>query len=336
MKSYTCSLLLAFIAHLVLLTLLPLTLFAGKDINFKHLSLDNGLSNSVVYSIIQDTKGYLWFGTEDGLNRYDGYNFTVYKHDPDDPESISNNVIVSLHLDNQGSIWIGTMNGLNWLNPSTGKFKKYKHDKNDPNSLAANKCGVFQSKSGIVWVSTHGGGLSLFDPQEGKFIHHKYDPDNLNSISSNGAICNLEQDSVMWIGTLDGLNKFEINTEKITRFKHDPDDTNSIAGKRIQALMEYDNGRLLIGTLRGIDLFDPKTERIVHLLRNTSDPQIKRDEIKTLFKDNLGNIWAGTYGEGLKHVRLDSKSGYGNQAAFTYFKTDPQNPLSISNNYILS
>jgi len=140
-KSYTGFLLL--LALIVLYSLLPLPLLAIKNINFKHLSLDNGLSNSVVYQIIQDDKGYLWFGTEDGLNRYDGYNFKVYKHDPNDPESISNNVIISVHLDNHGSIWIGTMNGLNCLNPLTGKFRRYKHDKNDPNSLSGNKCGVY-------------------------------------------------------------------------------------------------------------------------------------------------------------------------------------------------
>ena len=94
-------------------------LFPGsKTINFKHISLDQGLSQSSIFSIIQDSKGFMWFGTQDGLNKYDGYDFTVFKPDPDIPTSLSHNQISFLYEDRNGMIWIGTTGGgLNRFDP---------------------------------------------------------------------------------------------------------------------------------------------------------------------------------------------------------------------------
>src|SRR5690554_397189 len=107
----------------------------------EHITLEDGLPESSVYEILQDQKGFLWVGTRDGLGRYDGYGFTVYRPGAD-PGSISDRTILALHEDSQGNIWIGTANGgLNKLDPATGSFVSYSHDENDPHSISSNHVG---------------------------------------------------------------------------------------------------------------------------------------------------------------------------------------------------
>ena len=109
----------------------------GSIVQFEHLNIDDGLSQNAGLAIFQDSRGYLWIGSQDGLNRYDGYTFKIFKHDPDDPNSLSHNSILSIVEDNDGSLWIGTWGGgLNHYDPSTEKFTRYLNDPNDPSSLS--------------------------------------------------------------------------------------------------------------------------------------------------------------------------------------------------------
>ena len=111
----------------------------AQRIEFDHISVEQGLSRGVVFSILQDRKGFKWFGTADGLNKYDGYNFTVYKPDPENPHSVGHNVIWTLYEDRTGVLWIGTVgSGLNKFDRDTARFTHYKHDPNDPRSLSHN------------------------------------------------------------------------------------------------------------------------------------------------------------------------------------------------------
>src|SRR6185369_2767063 len=109
----------------------------GSIVRFEHLSIEDGLSQNAGLDIFQDSRGYLWIGTQDGLNRYDGYSFKVYKHDPEDPNSISHNSILKIAEDDNGILWIGTWGGgLNRYDPVTETFTSYQHDPNDPSSLS--------------------------------------------------------------------------------------------------------------------------------------------------------------------------------------------------------
>ncbi len=102
-----------------------------NDIKFEHISLEQGLSQSSVYCILQDSKGFMWFGTQDGLNKYDGYSFTVYKHDPQEPQSLSHNRVHSIYEDQSGVLWIGTGDGLNQFDREKETFTHYQHDPNN-------------------------------------------------------------------------------------------------------------------------------------------------------------------------------------------------------------
>ena len=131
----------------------------GSIVQFEHLSIEDGLSQNAGLAIFQDSRGYLWIGTQDGLNRYDGYTFKIFKHDPDDPNSISHNSILAIAEDKDGSLWIGTWGGgLNRYDPSTEKFTRYLNDPNDPSSLSDGTItSIKQDSKGSLWVATLGG-----------------------------------------------------------------------------------------------------------------------------------------------------------------------------------
>src|SRR5512138_343393 len=131
----------------------------GSIIRFEHLTIEDGLSQNAGLAIFQDSKGYLWIGTQDGLNRYDGYTFKVYKHDPDDPSSISYNSILALEEDKNGYLWIGTWGGgLNRFDPATGIFRQYHHTPGEWSSLSHETVtSLKQDSSGTLWVGTLGG-----------------------------------------------------------------------------------------------------------------------------------------------------------------------------------
>ena len=142
-----------------------------NDIRFEGFSLEQGLSQSSIMCILQDSQGFMWFGTEDGLNKYDGNSFAVIKKDPDNPNTLSSNFIRSLHEDETGLLWIGTRGGgLNRFDRETGQFTRYQHDPNDPQSLSSDDVQViYEDRAGTLWIATLGGGLNRFDRETEQF-----------------------------------------------------------------------------------------------------------------------------------------------------------------------
>lgn len=137
------------------------TCFAQQNLHFDHLSLADGLSQSVVFTIFQDSRGFLWIGTQDGLNRYDGYNFKIYTHDPEDSTSLSDNHIGAIVEDHQGNLWVGTDNGLNKFDRNTDQFTRFFHNPQDPQSLSDNVIGsLFVDSQGILWIGGDNHGLN--------------------------------------------------------------------------------------------------------------------------------------------------------------------------------
>lgn len=315
--------------------------FSDNEIIFRHLSVDQGLSNSVVYCMVQDSKGFMWLGTEDGLNKYDGYKFTIYKHDPANVNSISNNVVMTLFLSDDGLLWIGSVDGgLNCFDPETEKFKHYKHDPDNPESISDIQCIPYQDSFGTFWVGTSGDGLNRFDPVKEIFIHYRHDPNNQKSISSNyltGII--RDKSGYLWIGTVkDGLNKFDFEKETFTHYKHDPDNPFSISDNKIIPIIQYNDSSLLIGTRDGeLNLFDIRTEKFKHFKYATNDGLgISQNYALNILKDKSGTIWTGTYGGGLNCIKSNNMTGFKEDMIFNHFNHDPTKLSSISNDYILS
>ena len=173
----------------------------GQHLRFEHFSLENGLSQSTIFCMVQDNLGFMWYGTEDGLNKFDGYTFTVYKNAPDDPNSLSGNWILSIFEDRSGRLWIGTRGGgLEQYDRERDQFIHYRNDPGDPASLSDNEItAIYQDERGVIWVGTANRGLNKLNQDEATFTHYQYESGNPNSLSSNAVTVILEdQEGILW------------------------------------------------------------------------------------------------------------------------------------------
>ena len=313
--------------------ILSLPVSAQKpDIKFQKRSLKDGLSQSTVYSILQDSRGLMWFGTQDGLNKYDGYHFTVYRHDPSDAHSLSHNEIFALYEDNTGTLWIGTSNGLNRFDRQQERFIHYQNDPNNPNSLSHNTVlSIFEDDKAVLWVGTKGGGLNQFDRKRNQFVSFRHNPNNPNSLS-NDIVWPIYQDKLgtLWIGTDgSGLNQFDRQRKTFTHYLPDAQNPDSLSNV-IASLYEDKTGQLWLGTLGGLYQFDRQQKTFVHYAHDPQNPHsLSDDSIWAIGEDGMGILWIATDGGGLN--QFDRQ-----QNQFLHFQHDPQNPTSLSNDALLS
>ena len=315
-----------------LLGVFPALAAGDEAIEFDTLSLEDGLSQSIVEHIVQDRMGFMWFATENGLNQFDGYRFTVHRHVPDDPLSISYNELKALHEDHNGRLWVGTFeNGLNAFDPTTETAVRFLHDPDDPTSLAAPtvRC-VLEDSSGRLWVGTQGGGLDLLDRNTGRFFHHRSDPLNPGTISHDDVRVLFEDGyGVLWIGTNGGgLNRLGTD-DRFTAYRHSDDDPTSLSHDRVFAILEDRSGQLWIGTYGGgLDLFDRDTESFVHFRNDQDDPSsLSSDLVRALCEDRHGTLWIGTDGGGLNRYHPQTES-------FTSYRHDPFDSTSLATDRI--
>src|ERR1044071_8365822 len=179
------------------------TLRAQSDpASFQHLTIEQGLSQNSVFCILQDSKGFMWFGTEDGLNKYDGYLFNIYRHDAQDPKSLADNPIRTIYEDRSGTLWVGTRGGgLNRFERQTESFTHYRNDAANPDSLSNDEVfSIYEDEASRLWVGTLNG-LNRFDREKARFIHYQNNRADPNSLSSNNVISIYEDRS----GTLSPL-----------------------------------------------------------------------------------------------------------------------------------
>jgi ligand-binding sensor domain-containing protein/serine phosphatase RsbU (regulator of sigma subunit) len=305
----------------------PSALMAQEEaVIFERLSIEQGLSQSIVESIIQDRRGFMWFGTQDGLNKYDGYQFTVKRQDPRDANSLSHNNILSLCEDHTGLIWIGTFNGgLNSYDPSTERFTLYTADVNDPNSLSNNLVRViFEDHQGSLWVGT-GDGLNRFDRATGRFTQYKNDPNDAGSLSHNFVrkICE-DGSGFLWIGTNDGLNRFDTAAGTFKRYRNVPGNPKSLSNDAIRALYVDREGVLWVGTEGGLNRFDAQRDAFTRYRAVPGDPNsLSNNAVYSIYEDTRSVLWIGTNGGGLN--RFDRKT-----SRFHSYRNDPFNPLTLS------
>jgi ligand-binding sensor domain-containing protein/signal transduction histidine kinase len=191
---------------------------------FEQLGIDEGLSAVDVRALLQDRHGFIWIGTLDGLDKYDGYGFTHYKHKPFDTASLTANAITALYEDKSGTLWIGTVNGLCRMNAeerAAARFRQFQNDPADSSSLSGNVVSaICEDASGNIWVGTYGGGLNRLDPRTNSFTRYLAQSGvpfglNDNVITSLWA----DNDGTLWVGTMHaGLQKFEASTEKFLTY----------------------------------------------------------------------------------------------------------------------
>lgn len=299
------------------------------NITFEQISIDKGLSQSIVASITQDAKGIIWIGTEDGLNKYDGYEFTILRHDPENPlTSLSYNHILTILSDREGRVWVGTFNnGLCIYDPITGNFTSYKNDINDPSSVSHDKINViFEDRDGEIWIGTDVG-LNRFDRTNGAFVRYLHDMRDNASLSHN-YILEISEDGegYLWIGTNGGgLNRFDKKTGRFERYRNEPDNPLSLSHNSVRAVIEDREGLLWVGTVGGgLNSLDRDRTAFTRYVNDPDDPNsLSHDQIFSLYEDTSGMLWIGTNGGGL--CLYERETG-----RFIRYRNDPNDPNSIS------
>jgi len=301
----------------------------GERIVFEHLNTEDGLSYPGINDITQDDQGFIWIATSEGLNRYDGYEFKVYKHDRNDPTSISRNHVEVVIQDNQNLdiFWVGTEQGLNKFDRRTETFTWYLHDPDDPNSVSLNDIrALAQTSDGILWIGTRNEGLDRFDPISGTFSHYRHNPDDHASLRTNSIRgLYLDRDGYLWVGGYSGgISRFDPETETFSHLLHDPDNPNSLPGDRVRAFFHDIDGTYWIGTSsNGLAHYDPQTNTIRHYRHDPDDlNSLSEDEIETVLRDRWGNLWVGLYDYGLNKIDLDT-------GTVTRYEPDPLDDTSF-------
>jgi ligand-binding sensor domain-containing protein/serine phosphatase RsbU (regulator of sigma subunit) len=292
--------------HLAIFSITGILQAQIDGLRFKQLNIEDGLSQSRISAIVQDSKGFIWVGTEDGLNRYDGYEFQIFTFDPKDSNSIANNIIRTLAADDSGNLWIGTsFGGLNKYNAKTGKFTSWRHDPENLNSLSSDRVeDIFRDSDGNLWIATFGSGFDYFDVKTEKFTRYVYNPDDPNSVLSD-FVRFIFRDSrgSVWIGTDVGLDRFYPVTKTFKHYTHSPDNSEGINNPIVLAVHEDRQGNIWFGTAGGgLNRFDPQTESFTHILLDPNDIYNPSNIVSAIFEDRTGIFWVGTWGGGLYQI----------------------------------
>ena len=305
-----------------------------RHLRFRRYSLEDGLSQIFITSIAQDSQGFMWFGTQEGLNRFDGYDFVAFSHDPEDPGSISHNLIKTILVDDRGLIWVGTDGGgLNRFDPATNSFRRYHHDPENELSLSHDRVRVVhQDRFGHLWVGTDGGGLNRFDRQSGESVRFIHDPTDAKSLSDD-RVRSIAEDRAgyLWIATEGGgLSRLHPPSGRFDRFRHDPNDPSSLPSDRVRKVFVDRDGVLWVGT------YDQGLARQAHnstgfqtFRHDPADPSsLSNDGVRTIYQARDGALWIGS-NEGLNLWRPET-------AGFRRYYQDAADPYSLSHSSVKS
>ncbi len=296
-----------------------------QPIIFNSILGNDGIFLGKVNSIAQDPQGYIWFSDQDNgtIIRYDGSRMTSFKFDQKNPNSLGGNYPEYLFADSTGIIWIGYYgSGLDRFDPESGKFTHYRHNQNDPTSLANDTvASVLMDRAGKLWIGTYGG-LDYLDQETGKFTHYAHSANDPSSLSCDKIrVIYEDHKGTLWVGTGNpfvgnndgGLNLFDKNTGKFTRYMHDPSNSQSLTDNKVRAIFEDSRGVFWIGAAGNDGLLTMDRSKGVFERHpynpqkpgQLSRPPIKKDDkfdhITFITEDGSGEIWIGTFSQGILH-----------------------------------
>lgn len=285
---------------------------AADDILFRRLSVEDGLSQSAVNCMTQDRDGYIWLGTQDGLNRYDGHEFTVYRHSERDSSTLSENYVTCILEDSAGSLWIGTYNGgVNRFDKSLGKFSHFFHDPAGGAGPGGNIImDIKEDQSGNLWLASWGAGLDRYDPAHGAWTHFSHDPADPSSLSDNRIRALLvDREGSVWLCTFSGVDQYLPAGRGFRHYRHDPADPGSLSDDIVVSACEDDGGDLWFGTADGrLNRFDRTRSMFVASPAPGQNRRPVTDhEIMAILEDDAGVLWVASRGGGV--VRFSGDRG---------------------------
>ncbi len=302
-----------------------------SKLSFKHLTVENGLSQSSVLSIAQDSMGFMWFGTKDGLNKYNTRNFEIYKREKGNKSSLSSGQnINALLTDTKGNLWVGTQKGLNRYLPESNSFKRYQYNAKNKNSLSNNIVrSIFEDKAGDIWVGTDSGLNKLV--KNDRFI--RFLPGkNVSSGLAHHLVKTIHQDheGAMWIGTVQGLTKLQQKDGRyyFQSYFHKEGDQGSLIDNDVSVVFEDPRHNLWVGTHNsGLELFDRTKGTFRHFMSRKGDPnRISSNVIRRIKTDQEGRLWISTL-NGINILDLDNFK-------FTVLNHNPEDPTTLNHNSI--
>jgi len=266
---------------LLALSALALAESAGQPppVSFGRFFNEDGLSHNTVWAISQDRTGYMWFGTFDGLNRYDGYAFKVYKHDPADPGSLVNNFILATHTDRKGNLWIATAEGIDRYDPAADNFIHYQPDLGSRHANYYVNL-IYEDAAGRIWIGAQNG-LNRFDPRQNRFVHVAggWNTRHTEALAE-------DPDGTLWVGRKDGLVRLDPHGQRATAISPPAGHAGELT---VKALARDRSGRLWVGTATGLLTYDRQRGQL-----QPFHPERLTKDILTLVPDRKGDLWIGT------------------------------------------
>lgn len=307
--------------------LTPQLIYAQETtFSFTRISTNDGLSQSHVRKILKDKKGFMWFATEDGLNKYDAYKFTVYKYSPSVSSTLRNNLVNDIIEDKQGDLYVATSRGLDKFNRESNGFIHFSGEIGQLNIKD-----IFQDSKNRIWLGTTTG-LYLLNPKTGVYYAFKNQEGNKNSLSSN-LVLQINEDKYgnIWIGTKNGLNKFNFEKKLFTRYYNDAKNATSIGSNWINTVYKDINQALWIGTSGGgISKYNEQNNTFTTFKNDSKNPHsLGYDNILSFMNDQEGNLWIGTENGGISLYNEQKNT-------FRTIVFDINDNSSLSNNSVYS
>ncbi len=308
----------------------------GQTRKFSHLTIDDGLSQNTMNCIYQDSNGFMWFGTQDGLNRYDGYDFTILRHEPSDSNSLSHSWIWDIFEDSNQNLWIATWQGLTCYMPHQSKYVRHLPEPGSQTKLHGGRpTSLCEDRYGYIWVATWGGGISRYDPKSGHFTTFRHDvSDTLSLPSDLVRTLHYDRDGVLWIGTWNGLASIRPDTalsNSFTVYQQNRDHSGAISSKQITSIHKDSKDILWVGTLGGgLNAMISDKEGFKKYGYSANEPEsISSNDISVIYETTKGELWIGTASHGLNIFNRKEQS-------FLHLQHDPNEVNSLGSNSIFS
>ncbi len=321
---------ISFLAGIYLL--ISVNISSGQGIQFDHYGVKDGISQSEILCIFQDSERYMWFGTQNGLSKFDGYSFENYFFDPSDTTMISSSWIFDITEDNNGLIWIGTKGGLNKFDKKTSLFTRVRaiegNSANNPSfiyGITSDSINIYVNQQSI---------LSIYNYNTGKLESYTNSFQGHRALYDGGFPIIKDSQGLIWMGSLNGLSSFDLQDKQFNNYTHSISDPNTISDNQITALFEDKHGNILIGTGNGLNIYNTKSKNMYRYYQDNSQPgNLSHNFIRSITQDHTGAIWIGTDGGGLNKMTYNVSTG---SADFFHLRSGSDKSNFISHDIVHS
>ncbi|MET0984838.1 MAG: two-component regulator propeller domain-containing protein [Steroidobacteraceae bacterium] len=316
-----------------MLTASVATAMDASPLVLEHLTISDGLPQATVMTTLQDSQGFVWLGTEDGLVRYDGHELRRYAYSRNERNALPGNYIWHIVEDANQDLWIAISDrGVARWNRRTDTFTVYSHDPKNANSLSSDSVrALLVDPRGRVWIGTTDAGVDILDPKSGRIEHLRHDPAQRDSLSSDQvSTLSLARSGGVWIGTKAGLDLAALDQRAVVRFEPRSKAVDSVGSLEVSQILEDQSGAVWVGSFNGGLIRLDREGRLLNVFRHAADhsDSIANDDVRAVLEDRAGRLWIGT-ADGLD--LLDRSTG-----RFTHFRRDENNTDSLRDSFIMS